>query len=317
MAEDLHPSWVLPEPVEESETEAEAVTGLAQCTSLLTMGGRSGKKKRPVLLLDPEEAAKAYRQMETTAAQDFADPERANARLVPTTGLSPVANGADSRVDETGPEDWRAWAEMTPPTLSVVPQDAGPSPVGAVRPAETVDDETSGLSPDTPPNAPDRASPRAVAPVADSPPAPSPARSDRSRAPIARLPAEPIARLPATSLTRPEQRRAAPADGAPAPEAARGTPPSREPVTVQGAQESRQPRRQKFEEVPFAPESRVLAEAAPEAVFSRLPRGAEPARSALRRDIAVQPVKPLSERSPVVAFLLAVRKAFARLASRN
>lgn len=70
-----------PEPGENvaDSTAYNSLTGLG-------MGG-ARRKKKPVLLLDPEEAQTAYRQLAITAAQDFGDPERLKRAPV----LAPVA----------------------------------------------------------------------------------------------------------------------------------------------------------------------------------------------------------------------------------
>lgn len=160
LAEDMDPAWLLPDPVDDSEDEAQATAGLAQCNSLLAMSGtKPRKKKRPVLLLDPEEAAKALSQMTLTAAQDFADPERAAMRQ-PTLGLS-AADECDELADTAEPgEGWREWAERGPTPLSTLPverEEAEPKEASVPAPKEAPAKAASPVAtskPTKPTNAP-------------------------------------------------------------------------------------------------------------------------------------------------------------------
>jgi hypothetical protein len=177
LAEDRNPAWTLPDPVEDSETEAEALAGLAQCNSLLTMGGtKPKKKKRPVLLLDPEEAARAHSQMALTAAQDFADPESAAARQ-PTLGLS-ARDAQRDTVKASGSsetrEDSREWAARGPSPLSSSPLETTPdfessdsrstaTPQSqATSPLRTIPDDDTADDTDAPVSHPTQAEPPRV-----------------------------------------------------------------------------------------------------------------------------------------------------------
>lgn len=186
LAEDRNPAWTLPDPVDECETEAEAFAGLARCNSLLTMGGTKPmkKKKRPVLLLDPEEAANAHSELALTAAQDFADPERAASRQ-PAIGLSSADQTCSDDVpSQACDEDWREWAARVPTPLSTLPLDpepeaAEPAPIawpeGSTADHRNLADEIPGSAPTRVPVEPPAVEADAAEPV------PAPLRPARIR----------------------------------------------------------------------------------------------------------------------------------------
>lgn len=293
LAGDRNPAWTLPDPVDECETEAEAHAGLAQCNSLLTMGGaKPKKKKRPVLLLDPEEAANAYSEMALTAAQDFADPERAAARQ-PASGLTAtneVADPADPASAGDNAEDEGAARGPTP--LSPLPADLRADPSADVA----ADDE----------------------PVSDSiAPAPVEPREERRDA----LPRKPRSN---DSIDGAQTRQAKPGPIEPRPVEPAAAPQQQEP-SLPAVEESAEPeprspqprpvpaRSSRFVEVPFEPEP------APEAEGTAAPRKApaEPARNALRRNLHVRPIRSEPAVPSFAGLLARLRAAIERITGRR
>ena len=123
-----------PEPGENA-----ADSGAYNSLTGLGMGG-ARRRKKPVLLLDPEEAQNAYRQLAITAAQDFGDPERLK-RAPALAPVSPVVtdaviaepevfheeeaftpddfsgNGADDALARWLPKDFHKPIEPSPPQV--------------------------------------------------------------------------------------------------------------------------------------------------------------------------------------------------------
>jgi hypothetical protein len=292
LAGDRNPAWTLPDPVDDCETEAEAFAGLAQCNSLLNMGGaKPKKKKRPVLLLDPQEAANAHSELAMTAAQDFADPERAAARQ-PALALSTGVEASDYADTGNAVDEWAA---------------RGPTPLSAL-PAE----EASGTSHADP--APIETSPNRPAAIDPAPLAPKPSKPSEGLETARRVsPASnatgqqrtveatpaPIAREPAP---RPQER------FVPAPEARVAVAPEPPPPQPRPAHA----RTNRFVEVPFEAELPAQVEQVP--ASSRTP---EPERNALRRNLQERPSRSEPAVPSFSGLLARLRAAIERFTGRR
>ncbi|WP_156842470.1 hypothetical protein [Novosphingobium aquimarinum] len=278
MAEDQNPAWMLPDPVEDCEDETEALAGLAQCNSLLTMSGtKPKKKKRPVLLLDPEEVAKAHSQMALTAAQDFADPEGAAARR-PAQGLGTADDLGDTDQSTVHSESAREGAAPRPAPLTALP-DASDRIV-----------ESNAAEPITEPK-------RHAAP---------PSRTDTGEDRLRR--SNHPASVSTTPETPPPTRQREPSSFAPAP-LLRGD--KAEPQPVPGS------RSRNFVEVPFEDEKAATAKATAAPLARKAAPPPPPEPNSLRRNLRPQPVRNEPEGSSFAALLARLRAAIQRMTWRR
>lgn len=105
------PKSLLPPPDGPQETdlcEAEVASERYSYSGLMGMGGMRSSaarpRKRPVLLLDPEERDLALRQLDVAAVQDFAELSF-DARVPATSGLSPVDAMSAFESEPIAPEE--------------------------------------------------------------------------------------------------------------------------------------------------------------------------------------------------------------------